>query len=535
MHTEHGPGLWTTPQCPFAIEYAPRALDDIRLAVMDAFFSLPRGGAEIGGVLLGKYGAGRLHITDYRALECEHAFGPGFTLSDRDKNLLTHLLAASHSGGFEPVGWYHSHTRSEIFLSEADLAIHDTYFPERWQVALVIKPHTFHPARAGFFFREPDGSIHASATYLEFQLQPLGVLQVPTGVLPAPVVHPPPVAVPPPVAPPSEPLITRPSMMITVAAQPIAAEPVLVTPDLFGPREPEIEVEPKELELEVVEPESIETKAIESETAQPEVVEPEAIERDVIEPKAIEPEAIEPQPEAVGEPADDTREERSPHTDIPRFLRSEPARSWKWLKVAAAIAVGVGLGSLAYATRESWVPRVLAGFERLKGTPASAAAAPVLPPAPAAIGLSVIDTDGQLQVHWDRLSSPVRTGSHAVLEVVDSGAAPQALTLDEAHLESGIFTYARQGERVDVALAIDQPNGKRVRESTTFLGRLPDKPEDASVFKRQRDDLARQNTQLQADIRTAAERARKAEKALADLQTEIKQQQRRRLQNQSSK
>src|SRR5580692_7587886 len=29
---------WGAPECPFTIEYAPRALDDIRLAVVDAFF-----------------------------------------------------------------------------------------------------------------------------------------------------------------------------------------------------------------------------------------------------------------------------------------------------------------------------------------------------------------------------------------------------------------------------------------------------------------------------------------------------------------
>ena len=36
------------------------------------------------------------------------------------------------------MGWYHSHTRSEIFLSDADLEIHNRYFPEPWQVALVL-------------------------------------------------------------------------------------------------------------------------------------------------------------------------------------------------------------------------------------------------------------------------------------------------------------------------------------------------------------------------------------------------------------
>src|SRR5581483_1845375 len=61
----------------------------------------------------------------------------------------------------------------EIFLSEADQEIHNRFFPEPWQVALVLKPHTFHPMRAGFFFREEDGSIRADVTYREFTLEPL--------------------------------------------------------------------------------------------------------------------------------------------------------------------------------------------------------------------------------------------------------------------------------------------------------------------------------------------------------------------------
>src|ERR1700756_271734 len=67
---------WSAPECPFKIEYATDVLEDIRLAVMDAFFSLPRGGAEIGGVLLGRHERGRVVVTDSVALGLEHAFGP---------------------------------------------------------------------------------------------------------------------------------------------------------------------------------------------------------------------------------------------------------------------------------------------------------------------------------------------------------------------------------------------------------------------------------------------------------------------------
>jgi proteasome lid subunit RPN8/RPN11 len=178
---------WKAPQCPFTIEYSLRALDDIRLAVVDAFFSLPRGGAEIGGILLGRHSNQRLVIADYVALDCEHAFGPSFTLSPPDQDRLAELLASAEQNPdrLRPVGWYHSHTRSEVFLTEADQDLHRRYFPEPWQVALVLKPHTFHPTRAGFFFRETDGSIHGTASYQEFALEPLPVRPVPAGVAPA--------------------------------------------------------------------------------------------------------------------------------------------------------------------------------------------------------------------------------------------------------------------------------------------------------------------------------------------------------------
>ena len=184
---ESAVATWKAPECPFTIEYSLRALDDIRLGVMDAFFSLPRGGAEIGGILLGHYLKGRLAIKDYVALECEHAFGPSFALSPRDQDRLGELLASAEQNPdrLKPVGWYHSHTRSEILLSAADQDLHNRYFPKPWQVALVLKPHTFHPTRGGFFFREADGSIHGTASYQEFALAPLPVRPAPAGVGPA--------------------------------------------------------------------------------------------------------------------------------------------------------------------------------------------------------------------------------------------------------------------------------------------------------------------------------------------------------------
>src|SRR5579862_4820302 len=171
---------WSTARCPFTIEYSRRVLDDIRLTVVDAFFSLPRGGAEIGGVLLGRFDPGRVTILGYRPLNCEHALGPSFALSLKDQANLEELLerCRKNEPNLQPVGWYHSHTRSEILLSDADVEIHNRYFPEPWQVALVLRPSAMDPTRAGFFFREPDGSISSNASYQEFALESLPAIPV---------------------------------------------------------------------------------------------------------------------------------------------------------------------------------------------------------------------------------------------------------------------------------------------------------------------------------------------------------------------
>lgn len=54
------------------------------------------------------------------------------------------------------VGWYHTHPRMGVFLSHYDLWLHDHFFPEPWQVALVIEPHT---VVGGFFIRQKEGDL----------------------------------------------------------------------------------------------------------------------------------------------------------------------------------------------------------------------------------------------------------------------------------------------------------------------------------------------------------------------------------------
>ncbi len=196
---------WEGPGCPFRIEFATRKLEEIRDAVVRAFYSMPRGGIEIGGVLFGTRDGQRLRIEEYRMLPCEHKLGPGFQLSARDREALAKTIA---EGPLEPLGWFVSHTRSEIALSPADLEIQEQYFPKAWQIALVLKPANMRPMRAGYFCRAADGHMPGEKSCGDFTVEVVALEALPQAE---------PATVPPPPAPTP-----------TVAASQQVATPVLV-------------------------------------------------------------------------------------------------------------------------------------------------------------------------------------------------------------------------------------------------------------------------------------------------------------------
>jgi proteasome lid subunit RPN8/RPN11 len=169
-----GFATWSAAQTPVVVRYSRTVLNEIRLEATDKFMSIPRGGVEVGGVLFGSIQGDQVTIHARRPLELEYETGPSFVLSRTDEERLRDLLANSSEDlqlrDLEPVGWYHSHTRSDVFLSPEDIHLHDRFFPGCRQIALVVRPAKFEPARAGFFVREPDGSIVSEASYNEFLL-----------------------------------------------------------------------------------------------------------------------------------------------------------------------------------------------------------------------------------------------------------------------------------------------------------------------------------------------------------------------------
>ena len=501
---------WSTPECPFSIECSIRVLDDIRLSVTDAFFSLPRGGAEIGGILLGDWQGDRLTISHYAALDCEHALGPSFTLSVSDENRLQDLIRAASSAGGLPVGWYHSHTRSGVLLSESDLTIHNRYFPEPWQVALVVRPHAFEPMRAGFFFRGPGGIIHSSASYHEFLIEPQPLQQVPRSV---PVEAPPPPSYRPEAAghivdvraePPDRPVPAPPIVEVRAErpAHPAPAAPVASSEPV--PSAPVAQTSP-------------------------------VVNRRAAEPAVPPPPAPKPAPRAAAsEPA---KQSESAPLPIPGTFETQPQRSWTWLKVLLVVAVGAAAGAALYAERDAWYPAIASWGPAVTSLWHRA---PVEVKA-ASIGLNTLDQAGQLQIRWDANSALMRRASGGSLEIVDGDSPAAAIALDAPHLASGVFTYGRRNERVDVALVLDQPGAAQVRQITSFLGQKPPvpaapapaAPPAAAPPKQDREEMRQLVAGLRAQLDAELEHSRKLEKLLAAARTQLREQQIRRLGNQA--
>jgi proteasome lid subunit RPN8/RPN11 len=164
-------GTWNAAASPVTIEYSLVVIEEIRQVVAEGFQKLSRGGIEVGGLLYGVHEGQTVRIMAIRPAACEHAGGPSFRLSERDRAALHEQIRQDQEDqrldGLVCVGWYVSHTRTEISLSESDREIFSTFFAKPWQVTLVVRPSRGGNMRAGFFVWEPGGTVN-SQSYLEF-------------------------------------------------------------------------------------------------------------------------------------------------------------------------------------------------------------------------------------------------------------------------------------------------------------------------------------------------------------------------------
>jgi hypothetical protein len=182
--------LWAVPEHPLSVECPWFILDEIHGTVQDGFRRLSRGGVEVGGVLFGRKTGNVVRILAWRPILCEHSRGPAFLLSNNDKQKLMEQLEAAgrdpHLQVLEPVGWFVSHTRAGLKMTEDDVETFQRYFPESWHLTLVYNPSRQGPTRAGFFVRDSNGRVLSESTYREFTVTNVRVPKAPeSAVAPA--------------------------------------------------------------------------------------------------------------------------------------------------------------------------------------------------------------------------------------------------------------------------------------------------------------------------------------------------------------
>src|SRR5579863_3840117 len=171
---------WCVPEYPGAIEYPFEVMDEIRAFACDELLQLSHGGKEVGGVLFGTRREDLIRILTWRPIACDYTQGESLLLSFNDRmNLAVQLELARQNADLKdlrPLGWFVSHMQDSVSLSASDLEIYNGFFPEAWQVALVICPKGGGRAQAGFFVREGD-KLQAEGSYQCFDLKPLQPLQ----------------------------------------------------------------------------------------------------------------------------------------------------------------------------------------------------------------------------------------------------------------------------------------------------------------------------------------------------------------------
>src|SRR5580658_1682276 len=159
--------IWEDPGDSIMIQVGLDVVERLGAAVQQGLGAGSRGN-EIGGILLGRALPGyrrAVLIEDFEPMPCEHLRGASYTLSPKDRRVLGARLA--RRAPRQVVGYFRSHTRPGMYLDQDDYAVFSQYFPEGWQVCLLVRPSTEGPAMGGFFFWE-DGEVDRRSTYRQF-------------------------------------------------------------------------------------------------------------------------------------------------------------------------------------------------------------------------------------------------------------------------------------------------------------------------------------------------------------------------------
>ncbi len=128
---------------------------------------------EVGGWLVGKWREDRKtgdpFIIVEASLPAPHTrHGSAYLTFTQDSQVALYQNFKERHPDKELLGWYHTHPRMGIFLSDYDTWLHNHFFPFPYQVALVVEPHS---ASGGFFIRQMDGVLDPRSYFGFYELK----------------------------------------------------------------------------------------------------------------------------------------------------------------------------------------------------------------------------------------------------------------------------------------------------------------------------------------------------------------------------
>ena len=219
---------WRSDDGSTIVSIPTNVVDGIAGYVSEAYKSIPRRGAEAGGLLLGGVRIGRvteIFITGFEPVPIDYLYGPSFILSDAGQAEFRGVMAR-HSTA-EILGYYRSHTRPGFGLESSDRELAARLFPGFSGLVLLIKPASATRFTAGYFFFQR-GNLEMRAVGREFAF----VGNVPGGTPPPSVLEREPKPAPQPRKPDPPRPIQEP---LELDAPPLRAAESVETPDVSPP------------------------------------------------------------------------------------------------------------------------------------------------------------------------------------------------------------------------------------------------------------------------------------------------------------
>jgi hypothetical protein len=163
--------VWEVAGKSIAVHLDFGVVDRLAIDVMRGFGAVPKRGAEVGGILLGSYaesgGKTIVKVEDFEPVVCDYLRGPSYLLTEKDELRFAAAADRVKTREWMPVGFYRSHTRDGLGLTNEDLALFERYFGKSHHVILLVRPFATKTSVAGFFFQEGD-ELRRESSYLEF-------------------------------------------------------------------------------------------------------------------------------------------------------------------------------------------------------------------------------------------------------------------------------------------------------------------------------------------------------------------------------